>query len=559
MLLAVSCLPGIAGKSIKAAAQEQADTDTEPCVEIPLPEDPYLLDPIRDRNLLNQAEGLIINRINIYSLDVFNEADPRENNLIYRTLNIVHIDTNAYVIRHQLLFHEGEPLDIRVVYETERVLRSMPYLAEAVIVPETICGDTVNIAVITRDSWTLQPSANAGLEGGEKSSGAGISETNLLGTGNSVSLNYSKNGDKSRLAYSLISPHIMGSRWQSNILYAPTSDGLEQGVSLARPFYSLDAKWSAGFDYNRIKEIMGIKEENQTINEYKADRSSYQIYAGFSGGLKDTFTNHWIFSLNQEAEQIDETINTAGDIPENSTINFPAIAFSRTEDRYTIFRNLNQIFRTEDIFLGQEIFLKLGYGRGDQKAEQTFIHISGRYTDAISIGDHHLARIDSGLKGRWMDHTGEFKKTIFSNRLSYNHLSSERHRWYFGLSYDIGLGLSDAEFLTFEKENLLRGYPFEYQQGNRRFIAAVERRYFSELHLFNLIRAGGVVFVDAGKAWESGHSNEANMLADFGLGLRIAFSKSSGKSVLHIDIARPLVDRDRVDSYQLTFKGYTYF
>ena len=36
--------------------------------------------------------------------------------------------------------------------------------------------------------------------------------------------------------------------------------------------------------------------------------------------------------------------------------------------------------------------------------------------------------------------------------------------------------------------NGLRGYPADYNKGNRRLLFSMEKRYFTDIHLFNLVR-----------------------------------------------------------------------
>ncbi len=545
--------------NMPAFAIEQTDVIGNSCIDIISPEKFYSLDPVFDKELLDQAKGLLINKITIYSLDVFNESDPDENNWLYRGLNKLHINTRAYVIRSQLLFNVGETLNIRVAHETERLLRSRSYFVDAIIVPETICGSTVNLAVITRDNWSLQPEAYASRTGGESRSGAGFVEGNLLGTGNSAAIEYTEEGDETKYAYSLTTPHLFSSRWRSSIIYAPTNDGVEQRFSLSRPFYSLKATWSAGVFYDRVREVKEIKHTNQTLNEYEKDSTIYRGFFGFSDGLQNNYSNRWIFSLNQEIKHFDKTKDTVLEIPDDRTLTYPAIAYVSIEDNFSTFKNLNQIHRTEDISLGKEMRMELGYGANYFDNDHAFIHLKGSYSDAIGYGKHHLAKFKSEIDGRWISHNDEFENTVILNEVSYNYMSSKKRRWFGSLRYDIGLGLEDDMLLTFEDEYLLRGYPSEYQRGNRRCLATIERRYFSDVHIFNLIRAGAVIFTDIGRVWQTGATHETNTLADVGFGFRFSSSKVQMGNILHIDIAMPLVDRDKVDSYQFTIKGSSSF
>jgi outer membrane translocation and assembly module TamA len=82
---------------------------------------------------------------------------------------------------------------------------------------------------------------------------------------------------------------------------------------------------------------------------------------------------------------------------------------------------------------------------------------------------------------------------------------------------------------------------------------SVERRYFSDYHLFNLLRMGGVVFFDAGKAWGLNDGSHNRLLSNIGFGLRFSSSKVRVGNVVHIDVAMPITERGDDGGVQLLF------
>lgn len=89
--------------------------------------------------------------------------------------------------------------------------------------------------------------------------------------------------------------------------------------------------------------------------------------------------------------------------------------------------------------------------------------------------------------------------------------------------------------------NGLRGYPLDYQAGDRRFLVTLEQRYYSGLYPFRLFRLGGAVFFDAGRAWGGKRSGlpAAGVLRDAGFGLRVGNARSGLGNVIHVDVAFP--------------------
>ena len=105
----------------------------------------------------------------------------------------------------------------------------------------------------------------------------------------------------------------------------------------------------------------------------------------------------------------------------------------------------------------------------------------------------------------------------------------------------------------------MRGYPTDYLRGRKRYVVSVERRYFSDVHLFNIFRVGGVLFVDAGKAW--GLPTEANspLLSNVGVGLRLSSTKIRIGNIVHIDVAMPINAKEDISKYQLILGAYQKF
>ena len=99
----------------------------------------------------------------------------------------------------------------------------------------------------------------------------------------------------------------------------------------------------------------------------------------------------------------------------------------------------------------------------------------------------------------------------------------------------------------------LRGYPLRYQEGDRRWLLTLEQRFYTPWYILRLVRVGAAVFFDAGEAWYAGPrgaGTERGLLRDLGFGLRLGSTRSSGSSMLHIDLAFPLAGDASIDSVQ---------
>src|SRR4051794_18817159 len=69
-----------------------------------------------------EAAGATIGIVRVLPQDVFDTTDPREDKLLFRWANALHITTRPAVIERALLFKSGDKLSVRRIEETERVL-----------------------------------------------------------------------------------------------------------------------------------------------------------------------------------------------------------------------------------------------------------------------------------------------------------------------------------------------------------------------------------------------------------------------------------------------------
>ncbi|MDO3381852.1 hypothetical protein [Gilvimarinus algae] len=513
-----------------------------------------------DTSDIDQLEGRVINNIRYMRIGVFDENNPDENNSLYRFLNKLHINTKEYVIATQILFAEGDTLDPDEIHETERLLRRRGYLTGAFIVPERICEGSVDLVVVTRDSWSFEIEGSFSHSGGDSSSGIGLSDDNILGTGTSFSIGYEQDEERRGIRYSLSTDHILSSRWATRIAYADNSDGENVIFELQRPFFSRHTPWAAGVLYQDVTESEIIRSKGEEVNEYRHETVDQQVYVGHTLHVDRNSTQRLLagYTIEEDIFSANENTTELG-WPENRKASYPWLEYQYLEDRYAVYRNLNQIQRTEDVPLGITFGFRLGYGEAEPTYHGDVIRYIGSYQHIFSVQDHHLLTVNLGVDGRDHLDSADNDSAIWSSKVAYNFMQNYKNRWYGSVSYDAGQDLLQHEELTVGGIVGMRGYPTSYQRGKKRFLATLERRYYSDWHWFNLVRVGAVAFVEAGKAWDGPDGMDNTMLADVGIGLRLSSSKVRVGNVVHLDIATPLVERDGIDEYQILIKAKKQF
>jgi hypothetical protein len=100
-----------------------------------------------------------------------------------------------------------------------------------------------------------------------------------------------------------------------------------------------------------------------------------------------------------------------------------------------------------------------------------------------------------------------------------------------------------------------------YQSGDRRALFTIEERAYTDWYLFRLVRVGGAVFYDRGRAWGGVNQNIVNggWLSDVGAGLRLALDRAAFGNVLHADVAVPLERVPGIKAVQFIVKTQVSF
>lgn len=560
-------------------SQEEGTQSGANCETLYNPDDPALFEFVKTRKQVDYERyaDMTIAGIQYIILPIFNENDPDEDVWLYRLANRLHINTRIDTLKRQLIFDTGTRLQPKKISENERLLRNNNYLVDAMILPQKVCGNEIYLLVVVREVWTLTPAASASRTGGENTSYAGLTENNLLGTGQIVSVGYFDDADRSGTTFFYSHPNFFGRHTELSLGYQNNSDGDAKNVSLIRPFFELDAEWSAGIEWYESNQIETIKNLEEEINAYRSELESARAFFGWStgrGSRQDNSHNNshdnrnviqrWRAGISSEEKIYSQSENAAVSVPpENLLLRYPWLEWSSIEDNYVTMSNFTHSHRNEDVLVGFAHRINLGYATQQWNSMQDawVFSVSSAYT--AGFGEHHLMRIGAATDGRYNLDDEQMESTFYSARSEYYHFPDNKNRWYAHMKYTAGSNLNDYEKLTAGGGDTLRGYPDDYQRGDRQWVFTLERRFFSNYQILQLAYLGAAAYIDAGRTWDSKTSLQGaeaqlqndDTLANFGLGLRLSPSRFNVSRVIHLDLAWPLVNRDEVDDYQLIISG----
>ncbi|HEX5786547.1 MAG TPA: hypothetical protein VFY03_00085 [Woeseiaceae bacterium] len=548
-LVLSACLCPAAPASTPAAPARVADS-----------EHPAALAAGRDKGELDEARippGTPIRRIVLVQENIFDLSQEDEDNWLYRTMNRLHIVTRPATVRQQLLFHEGEIYDPRLVEESARILRENKYLYDATIEPALNSDGELEIDVVTRDVWTLTPEISYSRGGGENKTILGLEESNLFGTGHRLMVAYEDDVDRRGTVFGYEDRQLFGTWTSLGFSIANNSDGHSNVLSLVKPFYALDARRAWGlsyFDDDRRSTYYDLGDE---AAEYRHQRQYYTAFGGISAGLNKGWVRRWTYGFAYDNNEFGEVRDPElpAVVPANRKLVYPFAGFELLEDRYEISMNHNQIDRAEDFYLGTRLAVTLGWSDTAFGADRDALiyGLSGNYSLG-SLKDQALL-LSGNFEARQED--GSTENSTLDLVATYYWRQSDKRLFFAHLMSTLGHDLDGDNIVEIGGDNGLRGYPLRYQSGDSSLILSVEQRYFTDWYPWRLFRVGGAVFADIGRVWGPNALGTESLgwLRDVGIGLRLAPTRLGTTKVFHVDVAFPLDGTDDIDDVQILVRA----
>ena len=500
---------------------------------------------------IGPVEKLKIGQIHYTRLQIFDESDPRENNWLYRWANRLHVTSKADVISSQILISSGQDYEPRLTEETSRLLRQRKYLYDADVRPVKVCDEKVDLEVITRDIWSFTPEISFKRSGGENTSRISIRETNLLGSGQELSLISKKDIDRDKTQFAYKNNNLGHSRVAGRVLFSDNDDGSEGLIFVQLPFYSLDSRQSWGVRLNRFERKDRQFRHGDDITEVVHEGDDYMLTYGFSRGLKNGVARRWTLGYRYREDQFGpgDELPPPSVFPKDKKLSYPYLEYWSVVDDYTKIFNFDQIRRTEDLHLGHTFLSRLGYAASAFGSDDDRIVLEGWFDDIIFHSSAMLWRHKLEWKGQWNldEDASEDIRVAYSSR--YYRSQTRRRSFFASLDLVYTKNLNTNQQVVFGGDTGARAFDNRLQAGDRQIKLTVEERLYTDVHLLNLVRLGWALFIDVGRAWEPGIDEgfEDDYLANIGFGIRLASTKADAGRVIHIDFAFPLTNRDDPD------------
>lgn len=509
-----------------------------------------------------QDAGYRVGQVKIVVDNVFDLNNPVEDTWYGQTADALHIQTHPNAIRAELLFKPGEPVDARVVYESERRLRALPFVRSADVTPVACKDGVVDVVARVKDAWTLKFNLSFAHVGGQSTLNASFEDVDFLGTAKTLSVGHFNNTQHSGNQLGYVDPALFGSTWQMDATYAHLSDGSIRAMDVGQPFYEDATPWSLFLHYLDQEQDLNFydqgnlawrAEDIQHVDELDWSRLVYwREDHGLRAGLSYVYQDFAYGSL----ETFPQVTLPQPSLPPRR-FGEPALSAEYFEDRYATFTNLALMSKAEDYDLGWDSHAQLGYlsTRLGSNLPGWTLALNGSY--GRDFGGDTLMLASGSVSGRHQ--AGEYQDSLANLTLTLYNQSFDRQTLVLHATVDYSLRPDPEYQLYLGGIQGMPGYPNYFLIGDRRWEVDVADRLFTPVRILNTFQVGFTAYADAGQVREFDTGNWSRTLADAGIGLRLGDVRSAFGGVIYMTFAWPLVKLSGADQRQFVIGNIVNF
>ncbi|HCQ04449.1 MAG TPA: hypothetical protein DIT99_28945 [Candidatus Latescibacteria bacterium] len=443
--------------------------------------------------------------------------------------------TREAIIRRELLFSEGEPLDSMLVVESARNLRRFFFLGQVDIqVQKKDRFADVVVSVLDLYARALSPTLSG--KSGELSYGLVGMDFNFLGLGQVVQLTFDHDaitGNRVAALYHL--PRLAGTRRTLTTNIGVGAEGHDVRLTVSQPFFSLATTWSYGVSFFSQEEVVRLY-SNQIISARYADRidgGAAWITRSFGDQIKVRPGIRLDLSDRQFATQQGFTY-----APNNRRRVLPSVGLTIWKPHFERVRYIQFLGRLEDLPIGSFVSTRVGISHQSLGSDRDFGVFSLHLAPRFKLYANGYTFISLFLSGRRQ--TGSYRNVFGQAELVTYAQVRRLHTLAFRIRWDAIGRTEDISQLLLGVIRGLRGYVPRRFDGTRRFLLNVEARPTFYRH--PAFALGGAFFMDSGTVWTPG-VNDPGLNTSVGLGGRLGFTRVYNNPILRADLAYAIQDR----------------
>lgn len=486
------------------------------------------------------AEPLRIGKVTVRALDVYS-AEEAGRGWLYRVADRLHIETRRGVVEKFLLFRSGDEYRPELLAQTERNLRALRFLKSASVVGSPPHDGVVDVVVTTQDAWSIAPETQAGNKGGQSTYGATLSDSNLIGLGKEVELEWDKGIDRSRLGVNYNDPAFFAPYWNAKFGYAHNSDGYDHRFSVVRPFYSFTTPWATELSftgYTQEDHLYAGGEESERFRHHRRE-----IVGSYGRALRAS--DDGATRLIAGVRLVDNSFATLSSHrlaspPEARQFRYVFLRLDRVENDFVKLNFVNKDIRFEDFNLGRQTSIEAAVSPRAFGPDATTGFVRVAAADGKRIDGDGFLMPALSVSSRF---GGGPEHTIASTSLLMVRRTDARYPRALVGRIAVTNGWRVDRDVQFFADGLtgLRGYRAHSFAGSRAIVMNLEERIYLGREILQLASPGVVAFIDAGNATYGGVSELMKLKTDIGVGIRVGLPRTP-KNLLRVDFSYALND-----------------
>jgi len=451
--------------------------------------------------------------------DIFDLTDP-ETIFLHHWANFLHIKTKPATIKNEsAFFFKKCDVNDQDLLELERHLRKQKYLRDAVVKVD----ENNKIKVETFDNWSLMPTIDFGRKGGKNKFAIGLKDRNLLGLGIDTEIEYYTNDQRTGYKFDTEFPLYLGNNITASIGFTSNDDGSSQVIKVDKKFVSFDTPYAFSVGINNFNQIDTQYQNGVELARFNHDKTGSMLH--WQWLFSDNQVSTIRYGLGYSAQKntfspvSSDNSHLAGFVPNDREQNYPFVSVEYLQKDYRKFKNFNLINQIEDFNLGWHAAIKLGHDFSNALISPNWI-VESTISKGFQTSDNSYAFVAASIDGEDYQKNTRYVVQLWSE---YFHKFNDNWGGYLKNTNIISQNQYLDQPIALGGESGVRGYPLQYQHGDRSVQFTAEARYYPHINIYKFFELGAAAFIDTGKTFGTSPftNSDASLMTSIGFGASV--------------------------------------
>lgn len=438
----------------------------------------YTVNPRKKRPIQSSYgdfDGKIIRHINVTTLDPFgnsiNDTLEMQQSFVLKVGNMLHVKTQNLTILNLLLIRPKQRFDSLLIKESERLVRSRPFVRDVQFFVKAISSrsDSVDVSIRVLDNWSILPT----VLGSPTSYTFNLTDQNFLGMGHVFLNGMTRNIPTAMNTYR--TNYVVPNIWNSYVSVAMhyEKDGFgnyNKSLIVDRPFYSSFAKWAGG-----------VSLMEQRSMEYNINSQDYWIgqaqQLSLGNSVDKRLTNFITTTRYLRVRYWDKPSELENPLHLFSNEDFFLAGIGLSNRKYVQDKYLFKYGITEDVPVGKVYALSGGF-QTKNEIRRTFL--SARFSEG---NYYHWGYLSSNIEYESFFRGFKAEEGILSADVKFFTELFEVGKWRFRQfvkpEITIGLNRSGYDSLTLNSGFGIDGFKSTKLSGNSRFLLSLQTQAYA--------------------------------------------------------------------------------